>query len=104
QADHYFWGFSELQLDTEGFAQGRVGLTRAKGFFKDGTSFVVDESTPSVSLAVPQAVSNELVGVAIPTRQASRQQVAFEEGEDLLARYAVTEQEIVDTTDTTLGA
>lgn len=104
QADHYFWGFSELQLDTEGFAQGRVGLTRAKGFFKDGTSFVVDESTPSVSLAVPQAVSNELVGVAIPTRQASRQQVAFEEGEDLLARYAVTEQEIVDTSDTTLGA
>ncbi|WP_432785992.1 hypothetical protein AAEX37_00100 [Oligella sp. MSHR50489EDL] len=104
RADHFFWGFSELQLDTDVFSQGRFALKQAKGFFKDGTSFVIDESTPLTSLDVPQAISNELVGLAIPTRQASRQQVAFEEGEDLLARYAVTEQEVLDSTDTTLGA
>lgn len=104
RADHYFWGFSELQLDTSAFSQGRFALKQAKGFFKDGTSFVMDESTPLESLEIPAGINSELVGLAVPTRQASRQQVAYEEGEDLLARYSVTEQEVLDTTDTTLGS
>ncbi|MDO5666779.1 MAG: type VI secretion system baseplate subunit TssK [Alcaligenaceae bacterium] len=104
RAEHYFWGFSELQLEPTAFSQGRFAIKSAKGVFKDGTNFVIDESTQLPELEIPAATKNELVGLAIPTRQASSQQVSYEEGEDILARYAVTEQEVLDTTDTTLGS
>ena len=104
RAEHYFWGFSELQLEPTAFSQGRFAIKSAKGVFKDGTSFVIDESSHLQELAIPADIKGELVGLAIPVRQASSQQVSYEEGEDVLARYAVTEQEVLDTTDTTLGS
>lgn len=103
-AIHYFWGFSELQLESTVLSQGRFALKKATGLFKDGTTFVITEDTPLQELDIPADVNGELVGLAIPTRRASIQQVAYAEDEDLLARYAVNEQEIMDTTDTSLGS
>ena len=102
-ATHYFWGFSELQLEPTALSQGRFAIKRARGVFKDGTNFWIDESTSLEEVEIPADISSELIGLAIPTRQASTQQVSYGEGEDLLARYAVLEQEVMDTTDTSLG-
>lgn len=102
-ATHYFWGFSELQLEPTALSQGRFALKRAQGVFKDGTTFAISEDNPLQELEIPADINGELVGLAIPTRHASVQQVSYEEGEDLLARYAVNEQEVMDTTDTSLG-
>lgn len=101
---HYFWGFSELQLESTALSQGRFALKRAKGVFKDGTTFAIGEDHPLQELHIPADVNGEMVGLAIPTRHASIQQVTYEEGEDLLARYAVNEQDVMDTTDTSLGS
>lgn len=103
-ATHYYWGFSELQLASTALSQGRFALKKATGVFKDGTTFVIDEDSLLPELDVPANINGELVGLAIPTRQASIQQVTYEEGEDLLARYTVDEQDVMDTTDTSLGA
>lgn len=101
--DHYFWGFSQLQVDRNALAQGRVGVVAAKGVFKDGTLFEVGQHQPIAALAVPEGVRNELVGFALPTRQASAQQVSFAAGEDALARYMATEAQVVDSSDVSLG-
>lgn len=102
-ATHYFWGFNELAIDRSTLAQGRFALKQASGFFKDGTHFKVDSGTGLEELVIPTDISGELVGLAIPSRQASVQQVAFDEGQDLLARYKAMEVEVTDTSDISLG-
>lgn len=103
-ATHYFWGFSDLSLATDALSKGRFAVKYAKGFFKDGTSFVIDDESPLNELIIPDDINGELVGLALPTIQASLQQVAFDEGEDLLARYMAQEKEVMDTSDTSLGS
>ena len=71
-ATHYFWGFSELQLEPTALSQGRFAIKRARGVFKDGTNFWIDESTSLEELEIPADISSEVVGLAIPTRKHRR--------------------------------
>lgn len=45
-AESFGWGLSELEIDEQALAHGRLALTRAAGVFPDGTSFDTAEGDP----------------------------------------------------------
>ncbi|NMW25688.1 type VI secretion system baseplate subunit TssK, partial [Rhodanobacter denitrificans] len=42
----YTWGFSELELETDLLAIGKLGIKRARGVFPDGTPFAMPGDDP----------------------------------------------------------
>jgi type VI secretion system protein ImpJ len=66
------WGFTELVLDTDLLAIGKLGITTAKGVFPDGTFFnmpATDEvPTP---YTVPEGLNNTILYLALPVQHAS---------------------------------
>ena len=42
----YAWGFTELEIERDLLAIGKLGLRRARGVFPDGTPFAMPDNEP----------------------------------------------------------
>src|SRR5215468_5061575 len=66
----YSWGFSELEIERDLLAVGKLGLRRARGVFPDGTPFVMPENDPlPTPLEVPATLRDQVIHLAIPLRK-----------------------------------
>lgn len=94
----YAWGITELVLDQQLLAIGKLAVTRCRGVLPDGTPFRVphDEGFPLI-LEVPEEVKNTSVFLCLPLQRegdiesdVSRQHMSG------LVRFVVAEQELSD--------
>jgi len=92
------WGFSELELELDLLAVGKLGLRRARGVFPDGTPFSMPGDDPlPPPLELDGNARDQTVYLTLPLRQPSQPDTARAESpQDQLFRYRVRESEALD--------
>jgi type VI secretion system protein ImpJ len=93
----YPWGFTQLKLDDQLLALGKVGVASASGVFADGVPFRIpsDDESPE-PLDFPDDAKNQVVALALPLRRPAMAEVDSLERKDSLARFLVREYEARD--------
>jgi len=93
----YPWGFTQLKLDDQLLALGKVGVASASGVFADGVPFHIpsDDESPE-PLDFPDDAKNQVVVLALPLRRPAMAEVDSVERKDSLARFLVREYEARD--------
>ena len=87
------WGFSELELDRDLLAAGRIALRRARGVFPDGTPFCMPDDDPvPPALEIAEVTRDRNVYLAIPLRRAGATEI--DRGEDPQAVTRLQKQEL----------
>jgi type VI secretion system protein ImpJ len=91
------WGFTEVELETDLLAVGKLGLRRAAGVFPDGTPFRMPEDEPlPPPLELGSQVRDQVVSLAVPLRRPGAVD-ADDSGEtQSLVRHAITKLEVND--------
>jgi type VI secretion system protein ImpJ len=93
------WGFTELQLDRELLAIGKLGLRRAAGVFPDGTPFSMPDDDPLPTPLEPSVqVRDKEVVLAIPARKAGARESDRREVVDGIVRYRAFDEPAKDVT------
>jgi type VI secretion system protein ImpJ len=91
------WGFTELELERDLLAIGKVAVRRAAGVFPDGTPFRMPDDDPlPPALEIATQVRDQVVFLALPLRRGDAPAVERTGESDQLARYAVREWEVRD--------
>ncbi|WP_435169971.1 type VI secretion system baseplate subunit TssK [Falsirhodobacter sp. 1013] len=94
----YGWGFTQLTLNTEMLAQGRIGIIGAAGILDDGTPFSIpDDADAPPPYAPPRHLRDERIHLCLPLRQPGMSEVEHHPAPDLPARFAIAEKALVDT-------
>jgi type VI secretion system protein ImpJ len=96
----FFWGFSELTLDEELLALGKIGLISARGVFPDGTPFRFpqDDEAPT-AMDIGKDIKDSIVYLALPLRRRSGAEVTLSEVDSPLARYQAQVMDVADIND-----
>ncbi len=96
----FFWGFSELELDTDLLRMGKLGIRSAHGVLPDGTPFQLpgDDEAPT-PLDIGKDFKDVVVHLALPLRRFSGSEVTFGEGSQSPARYLSDVTEVADSND-----
>jgi type VI secretion system protein ImpJ len=90
------WGLTELELERDLLAIGKLGLRRATGVFPDGTPFRMPEDVPlPAPLDVGPTVRNQVVYLSLPLRKAGALDAARTDF-DSLVRNGIAEAEVRD--------
>ncbi|MBV6690214.1 type VI secretion system baseplate subunit TssK [Xanthomonas euvesicatoria pv. physalidis] len=99
------WGFSQLELEPELLAIGKLGIRRARGCFPDGTPFSIPDRDPAPpALDVPANCRDQVVSLALPLRATAQPDSAWPDGDgSRLARYRVGEAEVGDASGSIAG-
>lgn len=92
------WGFSELELDQQALALGKVAISKAVGVFPDGTPFNIPADDPApAALEVPENVKNAEIFLSIPLMTPTRDEVSWSDSDEAsLARFGPREEVIRD--------
>src|SRR5690606_32442486 len=92
------WGLTELELEPDLLAVGRIGLRRARGVFPDGTPFSMPDDDPlPAALEVDAGCRDEIVYLTLPLRSPAQPDSAWPDAPaDRLVRYRVRETEAID--------
>jgi type VI secretion system protein ImpJ len=95
----FSWGLSEVELERDLLAIGKLGLRRATGVFPDGTPMRMPDDDPLPEpLTIGEDVRDQVVFLAVPLRRAGSQDVDRALKADALARHGVREWEAHDAT------
>lgn len=93
----YDWGVTELALDQEALALGKIALARAKGILPDGTPFnLPDDQDPPPPLDIDGETRDIRVLLALPLRRPGMIEVDREDGAETVARYRAVQSEVRD--------
>ena len=88
----YSWGFTELELERDLLAIGKVGIKRAAGVFPDGTPFRMPDDEPLPEpIDIGAAVRDQVVTLAVPLRSGDAVDVDAEGAAAGTARHHVRE-------------
>lgn len=92
------WGFSELELETDLLAIGKLGIRRARGVFPDGTPFAMPGDDPlPAPLELDLNTRDQTVYLTLPLRSPAQPDTGRAESPpDQLFRYRVRESEALD--------
>ncbi|MEQ1759518.1 MAG: type VI secretion system baseplate subunit TssK [Vicinamibacterales bacterium] len=91
------WGFTELEIERDLLAIGKLALRRAAGVFPDGTPFRIPDDEPlPAALDIGPQVRDQIVSLAVPLRRGDSPGVERTGAADPLARYSVREWEVRD--------
>jgi type VI secretion system protein ImpJ len=92
-----FWGFTELELERDLLAVGRLGIRRARGIFPDGTPFSMPDNDPvPAPLEISAQLRNQLVYLALPLRKSGVTLAGPDDPDLAIARYRAREYEARD--------
>jgi type VI secretion system protein ImpJ len=95
----FTWGFTEVELERDLLAVGKIALRRAAGVFPDGTPFRMPDDDPlPPPLEVAVQVRDQILYLAIPLRRGDAPAMERPGDSDQLARYQVREREVRDVT------
>jgi type VI secretion system protein ImpJ len=93
------WGFTELELERDFLAIGKVGVRRAAGVFPDGTPFrMPDDDAPPVAIDVAGQVRDQIAYLAVPLRRSDSLDIDRMASPDGLVRHDIRELEARDAT------
>ena len=93
----YPWGVTELQINREMLAAGKLALGRCAGVFEDGTPFSLpDGADHPPPLDLPETVRNCMVYLGLPVRQPGGVEVEPATDGQTTARYATRDYEAPD--------
>ena len=96
---NHSWGFTELQIERDLLAVGKLGLKRASGVFPDGTPFSMPDDEPlPAPLELTAQVRDKGVLLAIPVRKAGTRESDRRDVVDGVMRYRVRDVEARDVT------
>lgn len=91
------WGFTELVIERDLLAIGKLALKRARGVFPDGTPFSMPDDDPlPPPLDVDAQARDEQVLLAIPLRKAGLCESGRDESANSVLRYRTRGIEAVD--------
>lgn len=94
------WGFTHLELDHSLLSVGKIGISSAKGLFRDGTLFNIpnDDNRPD-PYSIPEGISNTTLYLAIPlchhSSEAERCDLAKGDSAKRV-RYHVEDMDVLD--------
>lgn len=93
---NYYWGFSQLQLQPELLRIGKIGLTKAHGIFRDGTSFEIPENdiNPEPITINANDIGKRVV-LAIPHFQPNSPEISLQKT-NATYRYIASQQNILN--------
>jgi type VI secretion system protein ImpJ len=93
------YGFSDLEVDRDLLAIGKLALRRARGVFPDGTPFAMpgDDALPT-PLDVPANARDRVAYLALPLRRDGAQEIARTADSAYQTRYTLGEWEARDAT------
>lgn len=93
----FFWGFSQVQIDHDSLALGKLVLTSAAGVFPDGTPFEFPgQNPPPAPLTLRPEHQDQVIYLAVPIRAANSEETTFEDAPESLARFSVFDLELRD--------
>ncbi|TFW14834.1 type VI secretion system baseplate subunit TssK [Duganella callida] len=93
----YGYGYSELKLDEQQLALGKLALQSCRAVLPDGTPLHLPaEDDLPLPLDVPADARNMLVVLALPLRRHGVAEVADHEGADNFARHRTEDYEVWD--------
>jgi type VI secretion system protein ImpJ len=93
----YSWGFTELEIERDLLAIGKIGLRRARGVFPDGTPFAMPENEPlPPPLEVGTQLRDQVILLAVPLRKAGALQSTRAGNGVEFTRYRTRDQEVRD--------
>jgi type VI secretion system protein ImpJ len=91
------WGFTEIEIDHDLLATGKLAVRRARGVFPDGTPFSVPDDDPApLALEVPPTARDKVVFLAIPLRRAGAVEIDKAGGTREITRQQRHELEVRD--------
>jgi type VI secretion system protein ImpJ len=91
------WGFTELELERDLLAIGKIGLRRASGVFSDGTPFRMPEDEPlPAPIELGAQVRDQVVSLAVPLRRPGSLDADRSSAADGLVRHRIQELETGD--------
>jgi type VI secretion system protein ImpJ len=94
----YFWGFEDLEIDTQLLKLGKISVNRCKLVLPDGTPVQVPEvDAAPVALDVPANTRNKIVYLVLPVRRQGALDVQTDASQQSLTRYLATEKTLMDT-------
>jgi type VI secretion system protein ImpJ len=97
----YPWGVTELKLNRELLSLGKFAVQEARGVLEDGTPFSLpEEADHPAPLEIAENTRNSIVYLALPAYQPGAIEAAPADATETVARLAVHEQEVSDTTAT----
>jgi type VI secretion system protein ImpJ len=93
----YGWGLTELKLNAELLALGKVAIERAAGIMPDGTPFAIpgDADQPA-PFEPPENLRDSVMHLVLPAYQPGAVEADARLESDIVARWHVAEQELVD--------
>lgn len=93
------WGFTELEVERDLLAIGKLALKRARGVFPDGTPFAMpdDDSLPP-PLELSAQIRDQRVYLAIPLRKAGARECDRNESTNAVVRYRAHDVDAIDVT------
>jgi type VI secretion system protein ImpJ len=95
----YPWGFTELEIERDLLAIGKLGLRRARGVFPDGTPFSMPDSDPlPAPLEIGPQLRDQVVFLAIPLRKAGATITTRDDSGVEVTRYRSRDFEVRDVT------
>ncbi|HKD53456.1 MAG TPA: type VI secretion system baseplate subunit TssK [Steroidobacteraceae bacterium] len=93
------WGFTELELQSDLLAIGKLGLRRAAGVFPDGTPFSMPDDDPlPAPLELTPQVRDQRVYLAVALRKEGAREADRRDAVDGLLRYKSQDFETRDIT------
>lgn len=93
------WGFTELEIERDLLAIGKLGLRRARGVFPDGTPFAMPENEPlPAPLEIDTQMRDQVVYLALPLRKSGALQTTRATDSTDLTRYRTRDHETRDIT------
>lgn len=99
-AQPFFWGFSELALDPEMLALGKVAIVSARGVMPDGTPFHMPAADDSPApLDISPDMKDCLIHLALPLRRRSGAEVSLADAPGATTRYGARVSEVPDIND-----
>ena len=95
----YAWGFTELEIERDLLAIGKLGLRRARGVFPDGTPFSMPDNEPlPAPLEIGTQIRDQVIHLAVPLRKSGALQSTRTGNSAELTRYRTRDQEARDVT------
>lgn len=93
----YSWGFTEVEIERDLLAIGKVGLRRARGVFPDGTPFAMPENEPlPAPFEVTQQIRDQVLHLAVPLRKPGALQSVRDAKGNHLTRFRTRDQDARD--------
>lgn len=95
----FAWGFTELEIERDLLAIGKLGMRRARGVFPDGTPFSMPDNEPlPAPLEIGTQIRDQVIHLAVPLKKSGALQSTRAGNGAELTRYRTRDQEARDVT------